>query len=147
MKIISFAWTTPALMAGRKTVTRREWSEGYARRFHADEEVAAYDRNPRHGGRQVATIRLTRDPYRESTRSAPEEDYEGEGFAFLQEQGVKVDGLPPRVLWRAWHLYPQEMWVIRFEVVERRGHAPLAIFDPVVVEAETPQLALPMEAT
>jgi hypothetical protein len=147
VRIISFAWTTPALLAGRKTVTRRDWSHGYALRFHAGDDVAAYDRNPRHGGRQVATIRLTADPYRESTKAAAEEDYEGEGFAFLSGQGIKVDGLPPAVLWRAWHLYPETLWVIRFEVVERRGHAPLAIFDPVVVEAETPQLALPMEAT
>ena len=140
MKIISFAWTTPALLAGRKTVTRREWSEDYARRFRAGEMVAAYDRNPRHRGRQVATIRLTRDPYSESTRSAPEEDYEAEGFAFLQELGVKVDGLPPAVLWRAWHVFPQEMWVVRFELVEV-VRAPSAEPTPA-----TPQLALPMEA-
>ena len=144
MRIISFAWTTPALLAGRKSVTRRDWSDDYALRFHAGDDVAAYDRNPRHGGRQVATIRLTADPYRESTAKVPPEDYEGEGFAFLAEQGKKVDGLPPAVLWKAWHLYPQEMWVIRFEVVERRGHAPLAIFDPVVMKVPTPQLALPM---
>ena len=139
MKIISFAWTTPALLAGRKTVTRREWSNDYARRFRAGDLVAAYNRNPRHGGRQIATIRLTREPYRESTRSAPEEDYEGEGFAFLQDDGVKVDGLPPDVLWRAWHVFPQVMWVIRFEVV-------VLVVTPEP-EAATPQLALPMEAT
>lgn len=139
MKIISFAWTTPALLAGRKTVTRREWSEDYAQRFHAGDEIAAYNRNPRHGGRQVATILLTADPYRESTKQAPEEDYEGEGFAFLEEQGAKVDGLPPKTLWRAWHLYPQEMWVIRFEVV-------VLIVTPEP-QAATPQLTLPLRET
>jgi hypothetical protein len=117
MKIIAFAWTTPALLAGRKTVTRREWSDDYARRFRAGDTIAAYDRNPRHGGRQVATIRLTRDPYRESTAKAPEADYEGEGFAYLEAIGVKVDKLAPPVLWKAWHVFPQEMWVVRFELV------------------------------
>lgn len=29
---ISFAWTTPALLAGRKTVTRRHWDRRYAGR-------------------------------------------------------------------------------------------------------------------
>ena len=33
MKIISFAWTTGALLAGAKTTTRREWSRGYADRW------------------------------------------------------------------------------------------------------------------
>lgn len=90
MKIISFAWTTPALLAGRKTVTRRDWQLGYASGFHAGDLVAAYNRSPRHGGRQVATIRLTRAPYLESTKEAPPEDYEAEGLAYLDSIGAKV---------------------------------------------------------
>ncbi len=136
MRIISFAWTTPALLAGRKTVTRRDWSLGYAAHFARGDHVQAYNRNPRWHGRQVATIRLTRDPYPESTQMAPGEDYEAEGFAYLEEIGTKVDGLTPRALWRAWHLYPQDLWVIRFEVV-RVSRAP----DP---KPAGPQLALPM---
>ena len=53
VKIISFAWTTPALLAGRKTVTRRDWSDRYALLFHADDFVAGYNRSPRHGGRRA----------------------------------------------------------------------------------------------
>lgn len=41
MRIISFAWTSPALLAGAKTVTRRDWDDSYARRFSAGELVAA----------------------------------------------------------------------------------------------------------
>jgi len=52
MKIISFAWTTEASLAGRKTATRRCWSEGYARRFKSGDLVQAYDRNPS-GGRII----------------------------------------------------------------------------------------------
>ena len=138
MRIISFAWTTPALLVRppRKTVTRREWSVGYAALFARGDLVQAYSRNPRWNGRPVATIRLTRDPYPESTRYAPEEDFEAEGFAYLEEIGAKVDGLTPRALWRAWHLHPQDLWVIRFEVVRVSAvHAP---------KPATPQLALPM---
>lgn len=39
MKIISFAETTPALLADAKTVTRREWAEKHARSFKAGERV------------------------------------------------------------------------------------------------------------
>lgn len=124
MRIISFAWTTPALIAGRKTVTRREWVDGYALTFHAGDLAAAFDRSPRYGGHQVATIRLTRDPYKESTALAPEGDYEAEGFTYLADRGVMVDGLPPAALWRAWYLHPQLLWVVRFELVTTLGGTP-----------------------
>lgn len=32
--IVSFAWTTGAFLAGRKSRTRREWDDAYARRFN-----------------------------------------------------------------------------------------------------------------
>jgi len=117
LKQISFAWTTRALVAGAKTCTRRDWQDSWARQFHARDRVAAYDRQPRYGGQQVAVIELTQDPYRESTREAPESDWEAEGFAYLESVGSKVDGMDPAVLWRAWHVYPQVLWVVRFELV------------------------------
>ena len=140
MKIISFAWTTPALLAGRKTVTRREWNDRHALRFRKGDLVAAYNRQPRFGGHQVATIRLTRDAYKESTALAPPEDFEAEGFAYCEEHGLKVDGWPARAVWRSWRLNPDDWWVVRFEVVELVAAAP----EP---KPATPQLALPMEAT
>lgn len=120
MRVISFAWTTAALVAGRKTVTRRNWTPRYAASFRGGEMVAAYDRQPRFGGKMVATIRLTCDPYLESTASAPRSDYEAEGFAYLEAEGIKVDGLSPRALWRVWHRpsTARMMWVVRFELVK-----------------------------
>ena len=53
MKIISFAWTTEALLAGIKTCTRRDWNDDYARRFKNGEFCQAFDRNPRAGGKRV----------------------------------------------------------------------------------------------
>lgn len=58
MKIISFAWTTPQLLRGEKTVTRRDWSDKYARQFRAGDLVQAYDKSPRAGGKRVATIEI-----------------------------------------------------------------------------------------
>lgn len=117
MRVISFAWTTPALLAGKKTCTRRDWNDKYADAFNRGEIVLAYDRQPRYKGKPVATIQLTAKPYLQSTKDAPASDYQAEGFEYLQALGKKVDGLSPAALWRAWHLYPQMMYVVRFELM------------------------------
>ncbi len=56
--IISFAWTTPALLAGKKTVTRREWSDKHAAKFKPGDLVDAWDKSPRFKGKKVAVIRI-----------------------------------------------------------------------------------------
>ena len=56
--IISFAWTTTALLDGRKTVTRREWSDGHAAKFKPCDLVDAWDKSPRFKGKKVAVIRI-----------------------------------------------------------------------------------------
>jgi hypothetical protein len=121
-RIISFAWTTPALRARRKTCTRRDWTVAYAERFHAGDEVLAYDRNPRQGGKTIAHLRLTADPVYESVAFAPDSDYEAEGFAYFAEhpdrQAVR-NGIP--MSWEAFERWRAGVWcewVIRFEIVE-----------------------------
>lgn len=113
--IVSFAWTTPALLAGAKTVTRRDWTYGHAQKFTVGMLVDAYDRSPRAHGKKVATIRITRPPHRESTANLPVEDYAREGFAWLREHGHRetVD----RIM-ESWGMYPREVWVVQFELVE-----------------------------
>lgn len=118
MMIVSFAWTTPALLADRKTVTRRDWRRVYAERFRKDQHIAAYDRSPRIGGRQVATVRLTQAPYLENIADAPEADYEAEGLAYMAEQGKRVQGVPPLQFWREWRSTGQLLYVVRFELIE-----------------------------
>ena len=112
--IISFAWTTPALLAGRKTVTRRDWTKAYAHRFHAGELEQAWDRTPRIGGHQVAIIRLVFAPYPGHTGMMPKSDYEAEGFAYLEEQGLLCDGMHPRIFWQAWKAADLPLYVVRF---------------------------------
>ena len=118
MKIISFSWTTPALLAGAKTVTRREWSDDYAKSFHKGDFVAAYDRGPRSGGKQIATIRLTQDPYQEHVASAPYQDYEAEGLAWIESKGLMIQGVSPYDFWLEWRDENPLVWVIKFEVVK-----------------------------
>ncbi len=117
MRSISFAWTAPALLVGRKTVTRRDWSDAYARRFQAGDHVAAYDRSPRFGGKRVAVIELEHFPYQESTAVMPSEDWEREGFAYLASIGAKVDGVTPREFWEGWMDDAVTLWVVRFRLV------------------------------
>lgn len=69
--VISFAWTTDALLSGNKTVTRRNWKTSYAAQFKKDDLVYAYDKRPDFGGKPVALLRLTQTPYRQSTDKAP----------------------------------------------------------------------------
>lgn len=85
MKIISFAHTTPALLAGRKTVTRREWKHSWAMKFSAGDYIQAYDKDPRYGGRKVAIIQLTVKPYLQDLIRMPFSDYECEGFKYMDE--------------------------------------------------------------
>ena len=114
---ISFAWTTPALLAGAKTCTRRTWSGKYAKAFHAGQLVDAYDRQPCYGGKKVATIRLTADPYLESTGLMTEQDYIDEGFQWMEDQGTVMRKLPPRQFFDNWRDSNELVYVVRFKLL------------------------------
>jgi hypothetical protein len=83
MKIISFARTTAALVAGRKSVTRREWKDAYFQAFKKllDEAIAkgekglrvqAWSASPHRHGKKVGEIlitSLTREPKLSASKS------------------------------------------------------------------------------
>lgn len=153
--IISFAWTTPALLSGHKTMTRRDWTHAHATRFTVGQLVDAWDRSPRTGtGRKVATIRITREPRRESTSTIRREDFRREGFTWLQDHGYH--GQVEAVL-RSWALDPREVWVVEFELVsvdrsagvgrpiagERQVEGSAPESDPSVHHAERDDLGRP----
>lgn len=120
--IISFGWTTPALIAGQKTVTRRDWKPQHAAKFKAGMVVDAWNTSPRNVKKdphKVATIRLTADARLERTRQAPDSDWYAEGFEYLSEHGIKVDGKEPTKLWWEWRRPDnyQSLYVVRFEVL------------------------------
>lgn len=127
--IISFAWTTPALLAGAKTMTRRDWKHEHAAKFTVGQIVDAWDRSPRTGeGRKVATIRITREPRRESTAFVGDDDFDREGFRWLYFHGTAEDRRTVDTIWTQWRFAPREVWVVEFEVVsdERSVDAPAA---------------------
>jgi len=117
--IISFARTTPALLAGAKTVTRRDWKASHAAHFKAGTFVDAWDRSPRNGGKKVADIYITVNPYQELTSEAPEEDWHAEGFGWMTKNGLELHhkGVAPWMLWESWKKAPVLLWVVRFRLV------------------------------
>lgn len=119
--IIAFAQTTPALLAGAKTVTRRQWSD----RHHAQmvarvgEIVDAWSAGPHRGGKPVAKIRLL-SVTRERTADIPDSDWDAEGFAYMEERGILLGGeVACADLWRRWREASDLVTsVVRFELVE-----------------------------
>jgi hypothetical protein len=121
MMHISFAWTTPALLARRKTCTRRNWSRKHAEKFHGADLAWGLDKSFRFGGRRVAIVQLTVDPYVESTADMPEEDYEAEGLAWMEEQGLLIRGKHPREFWDDWRAAAEPVYVVRLDLLARLG--------------------------
>lgn len=115
--IISFGKTTPALLAGRKTVTRRTWAPRHAAMFYAGLRCPAWNQTPRvKGSKQIGWVTLTEHPLRERASAIPDEDWEGEGFAYMTEHGIALDrtGLTPQQLWDTWRGISEYLWVVRF---------------------------------
>jgi hypothetical protein len=119
MLIISFGWTLAALLSGNKSCTRRNWNDGYARRFRCGMDVQAWDRLPRAGGQPVAIICLTADPYPERTSIMPEKDYAAEGLLWLEQKGLKIRGMEPRKFWEDWKDADEFVYVVRFQLIKR----------------------------
>ena len=123
--IISFGWTSDAVLAGFKDTTRRDWTPRHVRQFHAGQLVDAWNATPRvvvKNPHKFATIRLTADP--ELSDILPREDYDREGFKWLDDYGYRLSGLTPLDLWNRWEQGfgspdpPPPLYIIRFEVVE-----------------------------
>ena len=123
--IVSFAWTTEALLAGRKKRTRRYWSADYAKRFKEGSQHQAYNRLARVGGHQVGTIILAQAPYIQPTNLMSEEDYELEGLKYMEEKGLyipvrTIDGkrvppMHPRRFFEVWREKNANPFVIDFD--------------------------------
>jgi len=116
MKVISFAWTTEAVLAGQKTCTRRDWVTRYALSFKQGELVQAWDKLPRAGGKRVGTIRLTEAPI--NSNQYPEADYWNEGLGWMMQQDIPLNGSAAWNLWQQWETEKPWLWVVRFEFLE-----------------------------
>jgi hypothetical protein len=82
--IISFALTEQEFLAGKKTVTRRDWSPIHLQRWQKawDKGRLIHDgwsKVPYAGGQFLARFRLTCRPYLEKLTDMPPEDLVAEG--------------------------------------------------------------------
>ena len=115
--ILSFAWTTEALLAGKKTCTRRLWSERTASSWIKACQSGrwvhqAWNNVPVvKGASKVADIRLTDLPYQESLADMRLSDLEAEGGLWAsKEEFIALFGEPEQVV-----------WVVRFELFRIAG--------------------------
>lgn len=115
--IISFSWTTDAFLATRKSVTRRKWTTNYAKRFKVGDICKAYDKQPRFAGKQIGFLKARSLTY-EDIETMPDEDYENEGFQYMEEQGLKIWGKHPRQAFEDWRNEGGMYWVLRFGKME-----------------------------
>lgn len=111
-KGISFAQTTPLLLAGKKTVTRREWKDAtistFIKYFQTGTLVPAYDKSPRNGGKVVGFIELTRKPFKQPLFEMSDEDLRMEGF-----EGLAVEKFANEYFVDI----TKEVWVIQFKFI------------------------------
>jgi|SRR3990167_1820424 len=112
--IISFAWTKDAFLNNRKSVTRRSWKEDYAKRFQVGSIHNAYDKSPLYGGKIIGKIKVSA-LYQQNIQYMPKEDYEKEGFKFMEEKGIKIWNKEPRKAFDDWKKEDKIYWVLEFE--------------------------------
>ena len=112
--ILSFAWTTDALLSGKKTCTRWQWSDrkalAWLNAYHQGRLVhQAWTNAPFvRGAKKVADIRLTQLPYQEQLADMPESDLEAEGGLWAnKEEFLNLFSDPDLIV-----------WVVRFELFQ-----------------------------
>lgn len=139
--IISYSWTTLAMLARRKCVTRRDWSEkqiALAKRIsEKGDDVDAWSKSPRVHGVRVATVKILSVHAHQPLRELCPQDWEDEGFALLE-------ALQPRSasqIWNGWHedvaLNPHaSLTTVRFEFlsIELEGQRMLDVATEVYGE-------------
>lgn len=122
--IIAFDWTSRALVAGHKWVTRREWATSHRERFTAYQQVDAWDKSPRAHGQRIATIELIESPMLQTTNLMTDDDYAAEGFPYLMrfpgetiEDRAEALRIASPENFASWRRQGVAMTVVRFRLV------------------------------
>lgn len=93
--IISFAWTTSALVQGFKTATRRFWDAKYMemwwRNVVKDNNLCqAFDRSPRYKGKNVGIIKVPTKPFLQPLSEMTNADLIEEGNNWKRPDGTTL---------------------------------------------------------
>ena len=123
---ISFAWTTPAVVLGIKTETRRDWKPKtiqLARKaMEAKTPVVAWSKAAYRGGLPFGMIRIVDLIDQEDSSKISGDAFAAEGFEYLSAIGAEFQkGWTALDVWNFWiHSTPGEnlQTVVRFELLE-----------------------------
>ncbi|RYG34656.1 hypothetical protein EON81_14970 [bacterium] len=131
MRAISFAWTTPAVLAGHflpelpfKELTRRDWKPNYAASFKPGEVVSAWTKQARFGGEKFGVVRILSVTKEQSINVSSETDWHKEGFGLLTTlKSTFEKGYGACDVWRFWRFGVvdgewNEGYTVRFELVD-----------------------------
>jgi len=113
MMIISMAWTKDAYRAGRKTRTRRQWTDNYAKRFKVGSFFQGYDKSPQWGGKKLGESQIVAIK-KEHISLMPDEDFIKEGFSYMQERGIKIWDKEPWKAFNDWRKDDETYYVVDF---------------------------------
>jgi hypothetical protein len=81
------------------------------------DNLQALDRQVKFGGRRLALLELTSDPYKASTAGMTDEDWYASGFHIMESEGEVIDGETPGQMWlRLKSEAPEDLWVLDFKV-------------------------------
>lgn len=125
--IISFAWTTPAVVLGEKCETRRDWKPSTIaavwRAMEKGELVDAYSKSSRFGGKAFGKVRILKLVEEEDSRTIKSPSWRAEGFHVLQAIGAKISKSTAADVWRFWlEENDQTQTVVHFELVELNAY-------------------------
>lgn len=89
----------------------------YAKRFKPRNICQAYDKQARFGGKRIGHLQVNSLAWEDIT-TMPDDEYENEGFKFMEEQGLKIWNKPPREAFEDWRKEGGWYWVLRFNKIK-----------------------------
>jgi hypothetical protein len=145
MPELSFGWTWPAFVARHKRVTRRGWTEDYAKQWRTGTAFTALDRQRRFGGEAIGRGRVIVPVRSESIGLMPNCDYALEGFAWMHKHPETIPASCPFgncrfANFETWRWSGVALWVIRFEIVEVAAEARARLEELLSREAGPPPI-------
>lgn len=119
LPMISMGRTSPPWVNEEKSVTRRDWSTATARKFPNKQLFMAYSKQPMFGGEPLGIGQMIADPFKQSTLEMGSEDYDNEGFHYLDLRHRDIKGTLPLIkACIRWKDSDQMLTVVPFMIIE-----------------------------
>ncbi|KKL53620.1 hypothetical protein LCGC14_2273620, partial [marine sediment metagenome] len=116
-KWLSFGWLTPAVLAGQKTLSLRDWGPVEAQSWQRAQLAFCYDKEPSKGGNKMALLRISHTPYKRQANKLRNSEFYAAGLMYAQSMGLRhPKGLTPEQIWSKIKESSVEVWVVRYRV-------------------------------